>query len=114
MLKSVDDLWSDRVFRMAYGDDIGYDSSTSGASARYGVGNIEKGPSIPRAKVPDGQISMISTPVQSIPAAFATESVLPSHVATKKPESYAKAEVSAAKKAQARLKSYINKVKTGR
>ena len=113
MLKSLDDLWTDRVFRMTYGDDIGYNSETGSASARYGVGTIENGPSIPRVSVPDGQISAISTPVQSIPAAFASETVLPKHLLAKKPETYSKSEVQSAANAQARLKSYIKSLRKG-
>lgn len=113
MYKSLDDRWTDRVYRQAYGEDIGYSSEKGGPAVRVGVGKIENGPSNPRAKIPNGKVSNISTPVQSIPAAFATETVIPARLQSKTKDDYGKADLNAVMKAQVNLKSYLNKVNTG-
>lgn len=113
MYKSLDDRWTDRVYRQAYGEDIGYSSEKGGPAVRVGVGKIENGPSNPRAKIPNGKVSNISTPVQSIPAAFATETVMPARLQSKTKDDYGKADLNAVMKAQVNLKSYLNKVNTG-
>ncbi len=106
-------MWTDRVYRKAYGEDIGYDSEKGVPTVRVGVGKIENGPSSPRATVPTGKVSNVTGPIQSIPAAFATETILPARLRAKKQEDYSKSEVRAAMKAQSRLKDYLNKVNTG-
>lgn len=113
MYKSLDDMWTDRVYRRAYGEDIGYDSEKGVPSVRVGVGKIEDGPSSPRASIPNGKVSNVTGPIQSIPAAFATETVFPARLQAKKPEDYSLSEVKSAMKAQSRLKEYLNKVNTG-
>ena len=113
MYKSLDDRWTDRVYRQAYGEDIGYSSEKGGPAVRVGIGKIENGPSNPRAKIPNGKVSNISTPVQSIPAAFATETVMPARLQSKTKDDYGKADLNAVMKAQVNLKSYLNKVNTG-
>jgi len=113
MYKSRDEMWTDRVYRQAYGEDVGYDSEKGGPSVRVGVGKIEDGPSSPRARIPNGQVSNISTPIQSIPAAFATETVMPARLKSKTKDDYGKADLNAVMKAQSQLKSYMNKVNTG-
>ena len=113
MYKSRDEMWMDRVYRQAYGEDVGYSSEKGGPSVRVGVGKIEAGPSSPRAKIPNGQVSNISTPIQSIPAAFATETVMPARLKSKTKDDYGKADLNAVMKAQSQLKSYMNKVNTG-
>ena len=113
MYKSLGDRWTDRVYRQAYGEDIGYSSEKGGPAVRVGVGKIEDGPSNPRAKIPNGKVSNISTPVQSIPAAFATETVMPARLQSKTKDDYGKADLNAVMKAQVNLKSYLNKVNTG-
>jgi len=106
-------MWTDRVYRQAYGEDVGYDGKAGGPAVRVGVGKIETGPSNPRAKIPNGQVSNISTPIQSIPAAFATETVMPARLQSKTKDDYAKTELNAVMKAQLNLKNYLNKVNTG-
>jgi hypothetical protein len=113
MYKSLEDLWTDRVYRKAYGDDIGYDSEKGVPTLREGVGKIEDGPSNPRARIPSGKVSNVTGPIQSIPTAFSTETVLPARLQAKTQEDYSKSEVRSAIKAQTRLKNYLNKIKTG-
>ena len=113
MYKSKDEMWTDRIYRQAYGEDIGYSSEKGGPAVRVGVGKIEDGPSNPRASIPTGQVSNISTPIQSIPAAFATETVMPARLQSKTKDDYAKTELNAVMKAQLNLKNYLNKVNTG-
>ena len=113
MYKSRDEMWTDRVYRQAYGEDIGYSSEKGGPAVRVGVGKIEDGPSNPRAKIPNGKVSNISTPVQSIPAAFATETVMPARLQSKTKDDYGKADLTSVMKAQSQLKTYLNKVNTG-
>jgi hypothetical protein len=113
MYKSRDEMWTDRVYRQAYGEDVGYDSKVGGPAVRVGVGKIETGPSNPRATIPTGQISDISAPIQSIPAAFATETVMPARLQSKTVDDYSTAEQKSALRAQAQLKNYLNKVNTG-
>ena len=113
MYKSRDEMWTDRVYRQAYGEDIGYSSENGGPAVRVGVGKIETGPSNPRATIPTGQISDISVPIQSIPAAFATETVMPARLQSKTVDDYSTAEQKSALRAQAQLKNYLNKVNTG-
>ena len=113
MQRSLDDLWTDRLYRQAYGNDIGFDSAKGTPTLREGVGKIENGPSSPRAKIPNGKVSPTTGPIQAIPAAYATETVLPARLVSKKPEDYDKAELTAAIKAQSTLKDYLNKVNMG-
>jgi len=113
MYKSLDDRWTDRVYRQAYGEDVGYDSEKGVPTVRVGVGKIENGPSSPRAKIPTGKVSDVSGPLQSIPAAFATETVMPARLQSKTADDYAVAEQKSALRAQSHLKDYLNKVNTG-
>ena len=113
MYKSLDDRWTDRVYRKAYGEDVGYDSEKGVPSVRVGVGKIENGPSSPRAKIPNGRVSDISGPIQSIPAAYATETVMPARLQSTAREDFGRAEQRSALRAQSLLKDYLNKVNTG-
>ena len=113
MYKSLNDLWTDRVYRNAYGDDVGYDSEKGTTMVRAGVGTIEDGPSSPRAKIPTGQVSNIGTPVAENPAAYGPETVMPARLKTKPSNSYSTSEQRSAMKAQSRLKDYLSKVNTG-
>ncbi len=113
MYKSLNDLWTDRVYRRAYGDDVGYSSEKGVPMSRPGVGTIETGPSNPRATIPTGQVSPTSGPIQEIPAAFGPETVMPASLQAKKAEDYSSSEVKAAARAQSRLKSYLQKVNSG-
>ena len=106
-------MWTDRVYRQAYGEDIGYDGKVGGPAVRVGVGKIENGPSSPRAKIPTGKVSSTSGPIQSIPAAFATETVMPAQLQSKTTDDYGVAEQKSALRAQLQLKNYLNKVNTG-
>ena len=103
MFKTEADRWKDRSYRLAYGDDIGYDGAKNAPRRRYGVGKIEKGPSSPSVSIPDGKIGEIQTPIQSIPAAYAEETVLPAYL-TDDPRS----STEAAQKAQAILRQYLS------
>jgi len=103
MLKSEGARWKDRSYRLAYGDDVGYDAANNSARQRFGVGKIQKGPSIPSVRIPDGYVGEIGTPIQSIPAAYAEETVLPAYL-TADPRS----NTPAAQKAQAVLKQYLS------
>ncbi len=113
MQRSLEDLWTDRLYRQAYGNDVGFDGVRGLPMLREGVGKIEDGPSNPRAKIPDGKVSATKGPIQKIPAAYATETMTPTVLMAKKPEDYDKAQRSAAMKAQLTLKDYLNKVNTG-
>ena len=103
MFKTEADRWKDRSYRLAYGDDIGYDGAENAPRQRYGVGKIQKGPSNPSVRIPDGQIGEIKTPIQSIPTAYAEETVMPAYL-TADPSS----STEAAQKAQALLRQYLS------
>lgn len=103
MYRTEADRWKDRSHRLAYGDDIGYDGAKKAPKQRYGVGKVEKGPSSPSVRVPDGYVDEIETPFQSIPTAYAEETVLPAYL-TADP----RANTEAAQKAQAVLSQYLS------
>jgi len=113
MYKSLDDRWTDRIYRQAYGEDVGYDSERGVPTVRVGVGKIENGPSSPRVSIPNAKVSLVSGPFQSIPAAFATETVMPARLQSKTTDDYGVAEQKSALRAQLHLKDYLNKVNTG-
>ena len=113
MYKSLNDLWTDRVYRRAYGDDVGYSSEQGVPMSRPGVGTIETGPSNPRATIPNATMSAVTGPIQEIPAAFGPETVMPASLQDKKAENYSSREVKAAATAQSRLKNYLQKVNSG-
>ena len=80
MYNSLDALWTDRVYRLAYGDDVGYNPSKGVPMVRAGVGNIESGPSKPKATIPSATMSAVTGPIQEIPAAFGPETVMPARL----------------------------------
>ena len=73
--RTQDDAYTDMVFRNAYGMDTQYDGETGGLIARKGVGTIEDGPTIPRAKNPKIREVKASIPQADIPTAIAATSV---------------------------------------
>ena len=113
MYNSLDALWADRVYRRAYGDDVGYNSAKGVPMTRSGVGAIENGPSSPRATIPSTTISPVTGPIQEIPGAFGPETVMPARLQAKPADKYGSAEKKSIMKAQSRLKDYIKKVNSG-
>ena len=67
MYNSLDALWTDRVYRRAYGDDVGYNSAKGVPMTRSGVGAIESGPSSPRATIPSATMSPVTLPMAASP-----------------------------------------------
>ena len=114
MYNSLDALWTDRVYRRAYGDDVGYDPAKGVPMTRSGVGSIESGPSSPRAKIPNATMSPVTGPIQTIPGAFGPETVMPARLQTKTKDDYGKSEIGSIMKAQLRLKDYLKKVNSGK
>tara|TARA_X000001382_G_scaffold59403_1_gene40918 strand:- start:3859 stop:4185 length:327 start_codon:yes stop_codon:yes gene_type:complete len=106
MFKTSEDRWRDRSLRLAFGDDIGYDAAKNALKQRYGVGKIVKGPSNPSVRIPDGKTTEIATPIQSIPTAYAEETVMPAYLTADTREN-----TEAAQKAQAVLRQYLSTMK---
>jgi hypothetical protein len=113
MYNSLNALWTDRVYRRAYGDDVGYNSAKSAPMTRSGVGAIENGPSIPRADTPSATMSPVTGPIQEIPAAYGPETVLPTRLQAKPADKYGNAERKSMMLAQSRLKDYMSKMSSG-
>ena len=113
MYNSLDALWTDRVYRNAYGNDIGYDAAKGVPMTRSGVGAIENGPSNPRAKIPSATMSPVTGPIQVIPAAFGPETVMPARLKTETKDDYENSELRSIMKAQSRLKDYLKKINNG-
>ena len=113
MYNSLDALWTDRLYRRAYGDDIGYSSEKGVPMKRIGVGTIEDGPSSPRASKPSATMSPVTGPIQEIPGAFGPETILPAKLQAKSADKYGNTEKKSMMKAQSRLRDYIKKVNSG-
>ena len=73
--RTQDDVYTDMVFRKAYGMDVQYDGAAGGLVARKGVGTIEDGPTIPKAKNPKIREVKAAIPQADIPTAIAASSV---------------------------------------
>ena len=113
MYNSLDALWTDRVYRQAYGEDVGYDPAKGVPMTRAGVGSIESGPSSPKAKIPNATMSPVTGPIQEIPGAFGPETVMPARLQAKTADKYGNSEKRSIMKAQSRLKDYLKKVNSG-
>lgn len=108
--KTNEDYLSDMVFSRAYGKEVMYTSE--GMMARPGVASNPQ-PSSPKARIPDGKVSMIGEVKASIPTAYAVPSVAKADLGyDTKPLTTSVQD--AAGVAQSRLAAYINKVKRGR
>ena len=114
MYNSLDALWTDRVYRRAYGEDVGYDPAKGVPMTRAGVGSIESGPSSPKAKIPNATMSPVTGPIQEIPGAFGPETVMPARLQAKPADKYSNSEKRSIMKAQSRLKEYLKKVNSGK
>ena len=114
MYNSLDALWTDRVYRQAYGEDVGYDPAKGVPMTRAGVGSIESGPSNPKAKIPNATMSPVTGPIQEIPGAFGPETVMPARLQAKTADTYGNSEKRSIMKAQSRLKDYLKKVNSGK
>ena len=114
MYNSLDALWTDRVYRQAYGEDVGYDPAKGVPMTRAGVGSIESGPSSPKAKIPNATMSPVTGPIQEIPGAFGPETVMPARLQAKTADKYGNSEKRSIMKAQSRLKDYLKKVNSGK
>jgi hypothetical protein len=114
MYNSLDALWTDRVYRQAYGEDVGYDPAKGVPMTRAGVGSIESGPSNPKAKIPNATMSPVTGPIQEIPGAFGPETVMPARLQAKTADKYGNSEKRSIMKAQSRLKDYLKKVNSGK
>ena len=73
--RNQSDAYTDMVFRNAYGMDVQYDGGTGSLIARKGVGTIEDGPTIPKAKNPKIGKVIVAIPEADIAAAVAATSV---------------------------------------
>ena len=113
MYNSLDALWTDRVYRRAYGEDVGYDPAKGVPMTRAGVGSIESGPSSPKATIPSATMSPVTGPIQEIPGAFGPETVMPARLQAKAADKYGNSEKRSIMKAQSRLKDYLKKVNSG-
>ena len=69
VLKTKRDIYTDQIFADAYGLDSTYDAKNDGVVSRKGVGKIEDGPSIPRAKNPTVGSTIADNPQADIPTA---------------------------------------------
>ena len=69
VLKTKKDIYTDQIFSDIYGIDSTYDAKSGGVAARSGVGTIESGPTIPRAKNPTVGKVTASNPQADIPTA---------------------------------------------
>ena len=78
--RTQNDVYTDMVIRNAYGLDTQYDGETGGLIARKGVGTIQNGPSIPKAKNPKIKVVQAIIPEADIPTAIAATTVEPANL----------------------------------
>ena len=69
VIKTKRDVYADQIIANAYGLDSAYDAKAGGVAARKGVGKIEDGPTIPRAKNPTVGKVTAANPQADIPTA---------------------------------------------
>ena len=75
VFKTQGDIYTDKIFASAYGLDSTYDKKSGGVTQRKGVGKIEDGPTIPRAKNPTVGAVTAGNPQAVIPAAQQAQTV---------------------------------------
>ena len=113
MFRTKQSAADDLLFRKYYGKDKVYDSAEGTLGYRRGVGKIEDGPSIPRAKNPSGKVGNLAHKKVAIPSALAATSVQPAQFDFGPKAELTGSQMTRVQKAKSKVMAYAAKMKTG-
>jgi hypothetical protein len=105
VIKSKEDIILDEIFRQAYGQGYTWDSANNTLALRKGVGTIEDGPTIPKARIPTGKVANKTHKIADVPVAIMPTSVKPADLGFDADEIEEKPDLSALRRASAKAKA---------
>jgi len=105
VIKSKEDIILDEIFRKAYGQGYTWDSANNTLALRKGVGTIEDGPTIPKVRIPTGEVTNKIHKIAEVPVAIMPTSVKPADLGFDTNEIREKPDSSALQRASAKAKA---------
>lgn len=107
MIRTKKELLLSELVRDGYGPQYTWDSTSNTLALRKGVGRIEDGPTIPKVRIPTGEVTNEVHKKVDTPAAIALTSVKPVDVGFSDDLTGANVNTNASQSAKARVKAYI-------
>ena len=109
VIKTQSDIYTDKIYSSAYGIDSTYDKKSGGIKQRKGVGKIEDGPTIPRAKSPTVAKVKAGNPTAEIPTAQFASTVQATEVNPFTGNTVTDGQAQQMKRAKSKVSAYISK-----